>query len=310
MASERKQRNLEGRFMMKKALILLLTALVLLLTTGCLSESKQQPNPKQPLHEVNIIQQEDVPSFIINNHTDVKSENYYAYQLENVLYIIATRGERPTSGYNIAFVSYKDNQDQTWDIYLETKEPAKDEIVLTVITYPAAFSRFYPNAPVLKVNFYVDGKPVRETSVETLTAPTEEVEVDLFFGTPDAYLRKETRPVPASFLTIDIRHKAELLINELLKGPMAQAGTMNVIPPGTKVLEVTYQADTKELSLTLSSQFANLAGSAGETLAVYSIVNTLTNLDKTNTVTIIIDGAELQHMDQLDNLTYSGDLVK
>lgn len=295
---------------MKKPLPLLLTALVLLLATGCLGKSNQQSDAKQPIPDVNLIQQEEVPGFIINNHTDIQSENYYAYQLENVLYFIATMGERPTSGYNISFISFKDNQDHTWDIYLETKEPSKDENVLTVITYPAAFSRFYPNTPVFKINFYVDGKQNREVSVETLTAPTEEVSVDLYFATPDAYLRKETRPVPASFLTESAQAQAELLINELLKGSMAQDGTMNVIPPGTEVLEVKYQAEIKALSLTLSSQFANLAGSAGETLAVYSIVNTLTNLEEVNTVTVNIQGAELQHMDLLDNLTYSTDLVK
>ena len=295
---------------MKKAQILLVIVLFVVLVTGCLNKSSNKQPNAQPIPEVNINQQEEVPGFIITSHTDVTLESYYAYQLENVLYIIAAAGERPSSGYDISFVSLKDNQDHTWDVYLEMKEPTKDEQVLTVMTFPVAFSRFYPNAPVFKVNIYVDGKQVKEVSVETLTAPVEEVEVNLYFGTPDAYLRKETRSVPATFLTDDMRDKAKMLINELRKGSAAQGETIHVIPSGTEVLAVEYQTESKELELTLSSQFANLAGSAGESLAVYSIVNTLTNLDEVNTVTIIIEGAELQHMDQLIKLTYSDDLVK
>jgi spore germination protein GerM len=240
---------------------------------------------------------------------DFSQAGYYAFMLEDVLYFIAAMGEQPTSGYEIAFTEYRDNEDQTWDMFLETTTPKPDEVVLQVITYPAAFTRFYPDGPVEQVRFSVDGQESVNIAVTRLVAPEEETEVTLFFGTEDAYLSMEPRPVPISYQTDSPEKKAETLVYELLKGSMSQFGTVRVLPSSTQLTGVIYDPKAKRLEVSLSGQFTELGGSAAELLAVYSIVNTLTQIEGVETVTLVLEDGELQHMDNLEELTYNAELV-
>lgn len=301
---------------MKRPMTMILPAVLILLfaLSGCSAPGNGKtppPRPADPLPvpEISVIAADDVPDFILQNYAELTSERYYAYQLEGVLYLIAAMGERPSSGYSIWFSHYRDNLDHTWDVFLETEKPGQDEPVLTVLTYPAAFARFHPDLPIFHIRFHVDGQETQLVTVETLTAPQEETEVSLYFATEDAYLRREPRPVSVSYLSQSPEKQAEILMLELFTGSMAQFGTVSVIPAGTELTGIVYQPAEQLLDITVSAQFANLAGSAAEQLAVYSIVNTLTQIEGVNEVTIMIEGGELQHMGELGRLTYHSGLV-
>jgi hypothetical protein len=284
---------------------------ILLLLTGCAKPNGNGttlPDPL-PVPDTSQINREDVPDFILENHVDLQEQTYAALQLEGVLYLFASMGQQPSGGYSIAFVSYRDRKDHSWDVFLETVSPKTGDPVNTVITHPAAFARFHPQLPVFQVRFFINGTEAETVTVQAITAPPEETEVILFFGTPDAYLKTEPRPLPSSFLTAGPAGKAEMLIQELLKGTMAQFGTVHVIPEGTELKNIDYNPSTRLISVTLSTEFARLNGSAGETLGVFSIVNTLTQLEEIDIVTIIIEDGELQHMDNLTNLTYNEEMM-
>ncbi|MDW7650168.1 MAG: protease complex subunit PrcB family protein [Bacillota bacterium] len=156
---------------MKKLFFLLLSGILLLSLTACGGGSREQPpSDFDPVSDINLIIEEDVPAFIMSE-IDRESEDQYAYQVEDVLYLVATMGEKPTSGYEITFVGYRENQDHTMDVFLETTEPAEDEAVLQVLTFPAAYARFYPDLPVFHVRFHIDGEMVNDLVVETMEAP-------------------------------------------------------------------------------------------------------------------------------------------
>lgn len=81
----------------------------------------------------------------------------------------------------------------------------------------------------------------------------------------------------------------EVVMKELIKGP-EKAGIDSVIPEGTRLISV----ETKDgiCNLNLSKEFIdnNYTGSAGETMTVYSVVNSLTELPGVNKVQFLIEG--------------------
>ncbi|MBS4022574.1 MAG: GerMN domain-containing protein [Dethiobacter sp.] len=296
---------------MKRTLVsFLVLALLLSPASGCGRKNGKTQPEKLPVPETSVLQESDFPAFIVSDHMDKTNENYYAFQLEHVLYLAAVWGKKPSGGYSINFVEYNENSDHSMDVYLITKSPGKNENVSTVITYPGAFVRFYPQAPVSTVRFHVDGKKAADVVPLRITAPVEEVIVELYFGSPNACLYLEPRPVPICFISASITEQAEILFRQLLAGSQSLDSGFRVIPDGTRLLDAAYDEREKLLIVTVSAEFANAAGSAGELLAVYSVVNTMAQIEGVDYVTIQIDGAGLSHMDQLEQLSFNDYLVE
>lgn len=293
---------------MKRYLLLFLAMAFLFSVVGCTKKNTTKPD-RLPVPETGVIAKEGVPDFILED-MNLGVENYYAHSLEHVLYLTAAMGIRPSSGYEIYIREYSDNGDGTWDVFLETKEPGKDDIVLTVITYPVAYVRLYPQTPVTGIRFFEGTKKLAEVAVKTVTAPQNEEMISLYFGSMDAYLREEIRPVLKTAMAGNVTQRAETVLNELLKGTMAMDGTLNIIPPGTEVTEIIYTEAEKLLQVTFTSQFAEVQGSAGEMLAVYSVVNSLTSLPGIEMVTIVIENGQLTHLDQLERMPFNADIIK
>ncbi|MGO1370257.1 MAG: protease complex subunit PrcB family protein [Senegalia sp. (in: firmicutes)] len=70
-----------------------------------------------------------------------KEERALACKIDDKIYIIVTRGEKNTDGYdvNIQTIEKKKNNDKlNLTVYAEYKDPKVDEIVPQVITYPTA----------------------------------------------------------------------------------------------------------------------------------------------------------------------------
>lgn len=131
--------------------------------------------------------------------------------------------------------------------------------------------------------------PVKEGEVEETSQPEESV-VTLYFGNEDGYLRKELRTISGE----PTAERGKELVEELIKGTQSQNDTLNVIPEGTKVLDYKFDAEKGLAIVDFSEHILGAAGSMGETFAVYSVVNTLTELPGVEKVMFLVEGKEVE----------------
>lgn len=130
---------------------------------------------------------------------------------------------------------------------------------------------------------------------DTGMLPQEE-SVTLYF--PDAqrrYLVKETVLAEA----MDAEDKPAFIMQQLLSG--TSAGQLNsCIPAGTTLLDISVEDGI--CTVNLSSQFSIQLkkSAAAERMAVYSIVNSLTELPEITTVDILVSGAPVEKLYLLD----------
>lgn len=105
----------------------------------------------------------------------------------------------------------------------------------------------------------------------------------------------ETNSLIAEAKAIDVKELYQnpytYLINMLIAGPESQK-LESAIPEGTKVNSCTLKGDT--VYVDLSKEFIDNApsGITEESMAVYSIVNTLTELNEVTGIKILINGEE------------------
>ncbi|HHW07143.1 MAG TPA: GerMN domain-containing protein [Clostridia bacterium] len=122
------------------------------------------------------------------------------------------------------------------------------------------------------------------------TSPPEDLrEVVLYFA--DGYgqsLVAETRLIPKT------EGIARATINELLAGPSPDSGLLPTVPYGTMLRDINVKDDgliIVDFSRELIDNHAG--GQLGETLTVYSIVNTLTQFPTVDRVRFLVDGQEV-----------------
>lgn len=82
-----------------------------------------------------------VPSFVFADNNQADKEVTYKIEGE---YITLQWGEKPSSGYHISIHSLFLDEEKTLFVYYQLQEPKKDDVVLTVITYPTV-SKKLPN---------------------------------------------------------------------------------------------------------------------------------------------------------------------
>ena len=102
------------------------------------------------------------------------------------------------------------------------------------------------------------------------------------------------------------------IVEELIKGPK-NAGSIGIIPAETKVISV--ETKNNVCFVNLSKDFVNKyqGGTAGETLTVYSIVNSLTELGTIDSVQFLIEGEkreEFVHMVINEPIVRDASLIK
>ena len=111
--------------------------------------------------------------------------------------------------------------------------------------------------------------------------------VTLYFGDEkNESLKKEEREITLK----EGEDKYKVTLEELIRGPETESYTEN-IPPETKVYGTIKQEDA--LLVNLSEEFQQFGGSVAETVAVLSIVNTLTEFEEIKRVKILVEGEEL-----------------
>jgi len=114
---------------------------------------------------------------------------------------------------------------------------------------------------------------------------TETVDFTVYFSDEDAmYLKGETRTVAKNG-----KYVAELMLAELLKGPESEE-LSPTIPEGTKLLSLEVADKIATVNFSREIQTNHPGGSAGETMTVYSIVNTLTQLEDIDAVQFLVEG--------------------
>jgi len=140
-------------------------------------------------------------------------------------------------------------------------------------------------------------KPANESEtveeVADSTEATSEIELEttelvLYFSDEQAmYLLPEARKVPKT------ETPAQAAIEELIKGS-EEAGHVSTIPEGTKLNGINIEDEIAYVDFSEEFKENYQLGSAAETMAVYSIVNTLTEFPAIKTVKFLINGEPLE----------------
>ena len=149
-----------------------------------------------------------------------------------------------------------------------------------------------------------------QTEITPLEEMTEEQErqtmISLYFINPESNsLVPEARRVDAKNL---LENPYKVMVELLIEGPKNEKLVAS-IPEGTKVNNATLKNNCVELDL--SREFIdNQIGDAKKVaLSIYSIVNTLTELNEVNCVKILIDGEENIKFNNMD-LSLEGEFIR
>lgn len=120
-------------------------------------------------------------------------------------------------------------------------------------------------------------------------ANNDMIKIVLYFSDEDALnLVKEERSIK-----LDNTNSLErVVLEELIAGPMKE-GNYRTIPDKTKILSVNTDSN-KLCTVNLSEDFVkeHWGGSTGEIFTIYSIVNSLCELENVEKVNFLIDGEE------------------
>ncbi len=220
------------------------------------------------------------------------TENYLAFNYENEVYLFASRGEMMTGGYSVVLKDARFEKGVI-TIMVDKKDPAKDDIVTQGLTYPVKLVKLADNTVEYKRAIFlgVDSKKLAEKEIIEI-AKVPETLVELYFGTEDGYFRKEKRIIDGEITP----ENAYLLIDELIKGPENTEENLRVLPEGTTILNYSYNKDTKVATIDMGGKIREAKGSMGEIFAVYSIVNTLADIEGIEKVQILVDGKILESL--------------
>ncbi len=220
------------------------------------------------------------------------TENYLAFNYEGELYLFASRGEKISEGYSIVLKDATVNND-TVTIIVEKKDPGKDDVVTQALTYPVKLVKLADNTVEYKKVIFMstDNKKLAEKDVIEIAKVPESL-VELYFGTEDGYFRKEKRIIDAEINT----ENAYLLIEELIKEPENTQENSRVLPEGTKILSYKYDEENKVATIDLGGTIKEAQGSMGKIFTVYSIVNTLADIEGIDQVQILINGEIIESL--------------
>ncbi|RCX16917.1 sporulation and spore germination protein [Anaerobacterium chartisolvens] len=108
----------------------------------------------------------------------------------------------------------------------------------------------------------------------------------LYFGSENA---DALVPEEREILVKGGETEEKVLFEELQKGPSGR-GLPSPIPEGTRLLSASTEGDTCTIDLSREFIDNHPGGSAGELMTIYSIVNTMTQLDNVKKVRFLIEG--------------------
>ncbi len=117
-----------------------------------------------------------------------------------------------------------------------------------------------------------------------------QTEILLYFADDQAeYLIGEQRIITGEE-PLEGEALASTIIEELIQGP-EQEGLGATIPEGTRLLDLEIEDGLARVNFSAEIKSRHVGGSAGETMTLTSIVNSLTEMEEIDTVQIYIEGA-------------------
>ncbi len=142
--------------------------------------------------------------------------------------------------------------------------------------------------------------------------PAATQEVNLYFSDDQAmYLVAEKRSLPTE--GADQKQLAAAVVNELIAGPK-QAKLHATMPQGSKLLSLEIAGGLATVNLNQDFQSKHSGGSTGEIMTIYSLVNSLTDLQGIQQVQLLVEGQKLEtlkgHLEISQPLTRNPDIIK
>lgn len=251
-------------------------------------------NGKDTGREVGVlpIELQDMPRNVREYlEQNVMTEKYLAFRYEGDVYLFAARGEMMTGGFAVVLKDAR-FKDGILQISAEKRNPGKDEMVTQALTYPVHLVKLAERLEIKEVRFVdMAGKQLARAEIMEI-AKLPETAVDLYFGVEDGTLRKERRIINAEITP----ENAYLLVEELIKGTENPGNTLNVLPAGTTILNYQYDSEKKMAIIDLGGNIRDARGSMGEIFAIFSIVNTLTEVEGIEMVQILIEGQKVESL--------------
>ncbi|MBM7613860.1 GerMN domain-containing protein [Alkaliphilus hydrothermalis] len=137
---------------------------------------------------------------------------------------------------------------------------------------------------------YYDDR-VGEAPLEIAPYPERIVElVNIYFANGgNEYLKREQRAIERTK-----ESKEEVILRELIDGPKDQL-LSKTIPPQTRLFSVSTVNGTSYVNLSKEFITNFIGGDRAEVTTVYSIVNTLTELEHIKQVQILVEGERIEH---------------
>ena len=106
---------------------------------------------------------------------------------------------------------------------------------------------------------------------------------------------------------------AEAVVKELIKGPR-EKDLVKTIPEETRLLSLTVSEGVAQVNFSQEFQTKHWGGSSGESMTVYSVTNSLAEIDGIKKVQFLIDGKQVEslagHIDLTQPITPDKDLIK
>ena len=86
----------------------------------------------------------------------------------------------------------------------------------------------------------------------------------------------------------------ETIVNELIKGPQNSSELLATIPQNTQLLSLSRNNETVLINFSKEFVENHPGGSSSETLTIFSIVNTLTEIKEVEKVEFLVEGKKLK----------------
>lgn len=154
-----------------------------------------------------------------------------------------------------------------------------------------------------------EGQPGDTAKVNPAPPPGQTVKLTLYFGDSQAqYLVPEEREVPQGNVPLP-----DLVIQELIKGPTTPGLGITIPKEARLVSSVKVENGVAYVNFNREFQTKHWGGSAGELMTVFSIVNSLTELEGIKAVVFLVEGERLDtlgHLDLTRPVERSEDLIK
>lgn len=137
--------------------------------------------------------------------------------------------------------------------------------------------------------------------------------VVLYFADNQAeYLTAEKRAVEIKE-PLTTEKQAAAIVKALITGPQTK-GLFPTIPPETSLLSVKINNSTAYVDFSQEMISKHWGGSAGETMTIYSVVNSLTELKEIKKVQFLVNGKQqeslLGHWDTSSPIVRNGEIIK